>query len=46
MKNSSTVEQKSERELVITRTFNRPPHIVFEVWTELDELLAGAVQRG
>src|SRR5512134_1963064 len=34
MKNRTTVERKSERELVVTRTFNAPAHIVFEAWTE------------
>ena len=33
MKNSTTVERKSERELVVTRTFNGPAHLVFEAWT-------------
>ena len=33
MKNRTTVERKSERELVITRTFNGPARIVFEAWT-------------
>lgn len=33
MKNSTTVERKSERELVVTRTFDGPAHIVFEAWT-------------
>ena len=33
-KNSTTVERKSERELVITRTFNGPARIVFEAWTK------------
>jgi len=28
------VEQKSERELVVTRTFNGPARIVFEAWTK------------
>ena len=32
--NRTTVERKSERELVITRTFNGPPRIVFEAWTK------------
>lgn len=32
MKNPTTVERKSERELVVTRTFNGPPHLVFEAW--------------
>ena len=34
MKNSTTVERKSERELVVTRTFNGPPRIVFQAWTK------------
>src|SRR5215831_5212490 len=34
MKNPTTVERKSERELVVTRTFNCPAHIVFEAWTK------------
>ena len=33
MKNRTTVERKSERELVVTRTFDGPPRIVFEAWT-------------
>jgi uncharacterized protein YndB with AHSA1/START domain len=33
MNSRTTVERKSERELVITRTFNAPPRIVFEAWT-------------
>jgi uncharacterized protein YndB with AHSA1/START domain len=33
MKNPTTVERKSDRELVVTRTFNVPAHIVFEAWT-------------
>jgi uncharacterized protein YndB with AHSA1/START domain len=34
LKNRTTVERKSERELVITRTVNGPAHIVFEAWTK------------
>src|SRR3954447_24150042 len=34
MKNETTVERKSERELVVTRTFNGPARIVFEAWTK------------
>ena len=34
MKNDTTVEQKSEREVVITRTFNAPARLVFEAWTK------------
>ena len=34
MKNRTSVERTSERELVVTRTFNAPAHIVFEAWTK------------
>jgi uncharacterized protein YndB with AHSA1/START domain len=34
MKNRTTVERTSERELVITRTFNGPARIVFDAWTK------------
>ena len=34
MKNRTTVERKSERELVVTRTFHGPARIVFEAWTK------------
>src|SRR5213079_405924 len=34
MKNRTTVERKSDRELVVTRTFNAPARIVFEAWTQ------------
>jgi uncharacterized protein YndB with AHSA1/START domain len=30
----TTVERKSERELIVTRTFDAPAHIVFEAWTK------------
>jgi uncharacterized protein YndB with AHSA1/START domain len=30
MKNRTTTERKSDRELVVTRTFNAPARIVFE----------------
>ena len=33
MKNRTTVERTSERELLVTRTFNAPARIVFEAWT-------------
>jgi len=33
MKNRTTVERTSERELVVTRTFNAPARLVFEAWT-------------
>ena len=34
MKNRTTVERKSERELVVTRIFNGPARIVFDAWTK------------
>ena len=34
VKNRTAVEGKSERELVISRTFNGPARLVFEAWTE------------
>jgi len=34
MKNPTKAERKSERELVVTRTFNAPARIVFEAWTK------------
>ena len=34
MKNITTVEKKSERELIVTRTFDAPARIVFEAWTK------------
>src|SRR3954462_10726660 len=32
-KNRTTVEPKSEREIVVTRTFDAPARIVFQAWT-------------
>jgi uncharacterized protein YndB with AHSA1/START domain len=32
--NRTTVERKSDRELVITRTINAPARIVFDAWTK------------
>jgi uncharacterized protein YndB with AHSA1/START domain len=34
MRNRTTVERKSEREIVVTRTFNGPARLVFEAWTK------------
>ena len=34
VKNRMSVERRSERELVVTRTVNAPPRIVFEAWTK------------
>ena len=36
MKNRTTVERKSDRELVVTRTFNGPARFVFEAWTQAE----------
>ena len=33
MKNPTTAERKSERELVVTRTINGPARIVFDAWS-------------
>jgi uncharacterized protein YndB with AHSA1/START domain len=33
-KNETIVERTSDRELVVTRTFNAPAHIVFDAWTK------------
>jgi len=34
MRNETIVERTAERELVVTRTFNAPAHIVFDAWTK------------
>ena len=34
MKNSTSTERKSERELVVTRTIDGPARLVFEAWTK------------
>ena len=34
MKNDTKVERKSDRELVVTRTFDAPARIVFDAWTK------------
>ncbi len=36
MKNHTTVERKSELELVVTRTVDAPARLVFEAWTKAD----------
>jgi uncharacterized protein YndB with AHSA1/START domain len=33
MKNRTTVQRKSDREVVVTRTFDCPARLVFEAWT-------------
>ena len=34
--NRTNVERKSDCELVVTRTFNAPAHIVFEAWSKAE----------
>ena len=34
MKDRTTVERTSEREVVVTRTFDAPARTVFEAWTK------------
>jgi len=36
MKNVTTVERKSERELVVTRTINGPARLVYDAWTKAE----------
>jgi uncharacterized protein YndB with AHSA1/START domain len=36
MKNRTTVERRSDRELVVTRTINGPARLVFEAWTKAE----------
>ncbi len=36
MKSPTQVERKSDRELVVSRTINGPPRIVFEAWTKAE----------
>jgi uncharacterized protein YndB with AHSA1/START domain len=38
-KNETIIERKSDCELVITRTFNGPPEIVFDAWTQPELVL-------
>lgn len=35
-KDGATVERKSDRELVITRSFDAPAHLVYKAWTTPD----------
>jgi uncharacterized protein YndB with AHSA1/START domain len=35
-KNRTTAERKSDRELVVTRTFDAPPRLVFEAWSRAE----------
>jgi len=35
-KYATTVDRESEREIVVTRTFNAPARVVFEAWTKAE----------
>ena len=39
LRHSTTTERTSDRELVITRTFDGPAHLVFKAWTTPDLLM-------
>ena len=39
MRNGTTTERTSDRELVVTRTFNGPVHLVFKAWTTPELLM-------
>ena len=34
--NRTTIERKSDREVVVTRTFDAPARLVFEAWTKAE----------
>jgi uncharacterized protein YndB with AHSA1/START domain len=36
MKNRTQVQRKSDREIVVTRTFDAPARLVFEAWTKAE----------
>jgi uncharacterized protein YndB with AHSA1/START domain len=36
MTNATTVQRKSDREVVVTRTVDAPPRLVFEAWTKAE----------
>jgi uncharacterized protein YndB with AHSA1/START domain len=38
-KHRTTVERKSEREVVVRRTFNAPAHVLFEAWIKPELLM-------
>lgn len=45
MKDRTTVERKSEREVVVTRTFDAPARLVFEAWTRPELFMRWWVPR-
>jgi uncharacterized protein YndB with AHSA1/START domain len=44
--NRTTVERKSDRELVVTRTFDAPPRMVFKAWSQPDLFRRWWVPKG
>jgi uncharacterized protein YndB with AHSA1/START domain len=44
--NRTAVERKSDRELVVTRTFDAPPHLVFKAWSQPDLFRRWWVPKG
>ena len=44
--NRTSVERKGDRELVVTRTFDAPPRIVFKVWSDPDLFRRWWVPKG
>src|SRR4029450_6902127 len=45
MTNRTMVERKSERELLVTRTFNGPARMVFEAWTKPELFKRGGARH-
>ena len=45
-RNVTSVERKGDRELVVTRTFDAPPRIVFKVWSDPDLFRMWWVPKG
>ena len=45
-RNATSVERKGDRELVVTRTFDAPPRIVFKVWSDPDLFRMWWVPKG
>jgi uncharacterized protein YndB with AHSA1/START domain len=44
--NRTTIERRSDRELVVTRTFDASPRVVFKAWSEPDLFRQWWVPRG
>jgi uncharacterized protein YndB with AHSA1/START domain len=44
--NQTTLELQGDREIVITRTFNGPPRIVFDAWTKPEHVMRWWAPKG